>query len=147
MSVRPRSYYLERLRRIVRRCGGEVRSASYVNNATKLRYRCGEGHEWEAVPASITMGRWCPVCAWRLREPFQAKRRQAASRRLTQLVERRGGVILPPGFVGFAHPMRVQCARRHTWDARADSVDFPGRAEPDSRAPSNAYTVPRSVPM
>ncbi|WP_456236949.1 hypothetical protein [Collimonas silvisoli] len=24
---------------------------------------CSIGHTWEAIPDSITQGRWCPLCA------------------------------------------------------------------------------------
>ncbi|WP_373322126.1 zinc-ribbon domain-containing protein [Paraburkholderia adhaesiva] len=42
---------------------GECLSERYVNNETKLRWRCAKGHEWEAVPASVIKGSWCPQCA------------------------------------------------------------------------------------
>lgn len=35
----------------------------YINNATKILYRCKNGHEWEAVPTSILQGHGCSKCA------------------------------------------------------------------------------------
>jgi len=44
--------------------GGKCLSGAYINIATKLRWRCAEGHEWEATTASVRSQRsWCPVCA------------------------------------------------------------------------------------
>ena len=43
--------------------GGRCLSKRYVNSGTHLRWRCGEGHEWEAKPYHILKGHWCPVCS------------------------------------------------------------------------------------
>lgn len=43
--------------------GGECLSASYVNARQKLLWRCGKGHQWEAIGNSVRRGSWCPVCA------------------------------------------------------------------------------------
>lgn len=48
---------------LARSRGGECLSRIYVNSQTHMRWRCAEGHEWEAIPASIRRGTWCPVCA------------------------------------------------------------------------------------
>lgn len=32
--------------------GGKCLSTEYVNNKTKLKWQCNEGHIWEAVPSS-----------------------------------------------------------------------------------------------
>ena len=37
----------------------------YLNNSTKRRFQCSEGHVWEAAPASVLSGRGCPTCAER----------------------------------------------------------------------------------
>jgi len=43
--------------------GGKCLSETYVNERTVLRWRCADGHEWEAVAAKIKRGSWCPRCA------------------------------------------------------------------------------------
>ncbi len=35
----------------------------YVNDYTKLRHECSEGHVWDAVPGNIIRGHGCPKCA------------------------------------------------------------------------------------
>lgn len=42
---------------------GECLSETYTNNHTKLKWRCKEGHIWDAIPGSIRNGTWCPYCA------------------------------------------------------------------------------------
>ena len=44
--------------------GGKCLSTAYVNKETKLRWRCSQGHEWEATPGNIkNSGTWCLTCA------------------------------------------------------------------------------------
>ncbi|WP_027803839.1 hypothetical protein [Paraburkholderia dilworthii] len=47
---------------VARERGGECLSTLYVNNETKLRWRCAQGHEWDAKPMHIRLGTWCPKC-------------------------------------------------------------------------------------
>lgn len=48
--------------------GGDCLSISYIDKKTKLKFRCTEGHVWEASPDSIMNGRrWCPICANKIR--------------------------------------------------------------------------------
>lgn len=41
---------------------GMLLSSRYVNSQTHVRWRCHDGHEWEAIPNSIRRGTWCPHC-------------------------------------------------------------------------------------
>lgn len=44
--------------------GGWCLSSEYVNQNTKLRWKCAHGHTWLAVPGSIkNQGSWCGVCS------------------------------------------------------------------------------------
>ena len=38
-------------------------STTYINNRTKMLWKCSVGHEWSAISNSITNGRGCPDCA------------------------------------------------------------------------------------
>lgn len=54
---------LDVLAALAREHGGVCLSTIYVDSKTHMRWRCAEGHEWQAVPISIKQGTWCPVCA------------------------------------------------------------------------------------
>jgi hypothetical protein len=54
---------IEEMREIARARGGECLSDAYLNNRTKLRWRCASGHEWSATPAAVKQGKWCKQCA------------------------------------------------------------------------------------
>ncbi len=42
--------------------GGCCVSKRYINSRTKLSWMCSNGHTWEATPANIKTGYWCPYC-------------------------------------------------------------------------------------
>lgn len=42
--------------------GGKCLSKEYVNSQTKLLWKCGLGHKWEARPAAVKHRTWCPIC-------------------------------------------------------------------------------------
>lgn len=109
--------------RLVARRGGVVLSPEYVNSQTHLRFRCVEGHEWSAVPNAISMGQWCPACGWKNRMKHHAERKRRVFSRLRAIVKKHGGKILPPGFIHSHAPLNFRCARGHTWNARAQSID------------------------
>ena len=56
---------IEEMRRIAKQHGGECLATSYVNNYTKMRWRCVQGHEWDCLPKSVLQGTWCAKCAAR----------------------------------------------------------------------------------
>jgi hypothetical protein len=44
--------------------GGECLSKKYINQKTKLKWRCSKGHEWRAAPGNIKyQNQWCPECS------------------------------------------------------------------------------------
>ena len=54
---------LEQFQELASKKGGACLSVAYKNERTALYWRCACGHEWEAVPAKIKRGSWCPTCA------------------------------------------------------------------------------------
>ncbi|MFQ5687484.1 MAG: hypothetical protein ACE5GV_12585 [Candidatus Scalindua sp.] len=56
------------IQRIAEERGGKCLSDTYVNDRTKLLWKCAEGHQWKAIPNSIKRGTWCRKCANRARK-------------------------------------------------------------------------------
>ena len=55
---------IEEMRRIAQSRGGYCLSDNYKDNKTKLKWKCAEGHMWEAIPNNIkSKGHWCPICS------------------------------------------------------------------------------------
>ena len=59
---------IEQMHALAKERGGVCLSTVYVNSYTKLRWRCSEGHEWEATPSNVKrLDSWCPACVGTLR--------------------------------------------------------------------------------
>ena len=101
---------IERMRKIARRHGGECLSTEYLHCKSKLSWRCGKGHEWEATPENIVQGTWCERCC-----------RGMPNRRLTiedmhALAVERGGECLSVVYVNSTTKLRWRCASGHEFE-------------------------------
>lgn len=56
------------MREIAEKHGGMCLSKSYKNVFTKLKWKCENGHIFEAIPKHIVNGHWCPNCTLYLNE-------------------------------------------------------------------------------
>jgi len=58
-----RDIWLKEIQDIAKKEGGECLSLEYKGMHTKLRFRCKEGHEFEAFPKNVKhKNSWCPMC-------------------------------------------------------------------------------------
>ena len=97
--------------------GGKLLSRSYVNDGTKLRWRCSEGHIWETTPNIIKHGGWCGVCG---RQRAAEKRRAHTIEEMRALAKKMGGECLSAAYVGGNRKLRWRCrldtgGRRFLW--------------------------------
>lgn len=53
---------IEEMKELAISRGGECLSDVYESCGKKLKWKCGEGHIWEATPENIKQGKWCPYC-------------------------------------------------------------------------------------
>lgn len=94
--------------------GGKCLSKEYVNTDTKLRWECEFGHQWEARPAKVKKGQWCPYCLGRHRDITYWK----------AFAKERGGECLSTEYVRSEEPLVWQCSDGHIWEARPNNVKF-----------------------
>lgn len=99
-----------RVQAIARRRGGACVSTEYVNAKSHLRWRCADGHEWDAVPSSIALGTWCPHCSGQARLTIAD---------MHEMARDRGGLCLSPTYHNTQTPMLWRCAEGHEWTAQA----------------------------
>lgn len=105
---------LKDMKQIAKERGGECLSDVYVDSETKLRWRCGEGHEWEAIPYSVkNMGHWCPYCSGRIKLTIEEMR---------EIAESREGKCLSDEYMGNKNKLKWQCKEGHVWEATPHSV-------------------------
>jgi hypothetical protein len=110
---------IEQMEVLAKRYDGQCLSTKYVNNRTKLRWRCAKGHEWEATPNGIKNNdHWCPACG-------SARRASAQSLTIKQmqiLAEKHDGVCLSTVYVNSYTKLRWRCVEGHEWEATPSAM-------------------------
>ncbi|HZM02750.1 MAG TPA: hypothetical protein VFC44_06975 [Candidatus Saccharimonadales bacterium] len=101
------------MQQLANKRGGQCLSKIYVNNRTKLRWRCKFGHFWEASPVAVRRGRWCHKCGGFLPHTL-------ADMRL--LAHKRGGECLATKYAGRKTKISWRCAKGHIWQTTPGGV-------------------------
>ena len=105
---------IDQMQALARAHDGVCLSTVYVNQKTKLRWRCSKGHEWEATPNSVkNRDSWCPACVGLL--PLTIEEMQA-------LAQAHDGVCVSTSYVNTRTKLRWRCAEGHEWDATPNHV-------------------------
>lgn len=110
---------LEDMNRLAKRRGGRCISAQYINNHTKLKWQCAEGHIWEAIPKVIARGHWCHQCA-AISRPI--KRRRHSIEEMQKLAEFRDGRCLSSSYINLRMRLKWQCKTGHIWEATLTDI-------------------------
>ena len=103
------------VQRIAKNHGGRCLARTYVDQYTKMRWRCAEGHEWVADARTIGLGRWCPTCK---RERHGA----IFLKRLRAMAAARGGRCLSTRYVTTRIRLRWECVEGHRWWATPNQI-------------------------
>lgn len=53
---------LDQLKLVAKNRDGYCLSDQYFGSRKKLSWKCSFGHIWEAIPANVKFGSWCPIC-------------------------------------------------------------------------------------
>jgi hypothetical protein len=93
------------MRAVARERGGHCLSAEYRGGHVHHRWRCAEGHEWNAWPMNIFHGTWCKRCSARL-----------DLEELQRTAQTRGGRCLATKHVSVESRVTWECAEGHRWD-------------------------------
>jgi hypothetical protein len=109
---------LEEMRKIAAAHGGKLLSKSYIDTQTKLRWRCAEGHTWEAIPSSIKRGSWCGKCG----DKRAATKRALSIDEMRALAMAKGGVCLSINYRNVKSRLRWRCAKGHEWETQASVI-------------------------
>jgi len=59
---------IEQMQEIAKSRGGQCLSKEYNGSGNNLKWKCKNGHEWEATPHNIKRDKWCPICSTRIGE-------------------------------------------------------------------------------
>ncbi len=103
---------------IAKERGGKCLSKTYVNSQTPLRWECGKGHKWKAMPSSVKRGSWCRKCYYTLR---------GISLRLNieemqEIAKQRDGKCLSDTYVNAHRKLLWECEEGHQWEASPNII-------------------------
>lgn len=109
---------IEEMKQLAIGRGGECLSKTYKNLLTKLKWKCAEGHIWEARPHGIKYNNtWCPVCAGVT--PHTLKTMQ-------ELAKNKGGKCLSSKYINAQTHLLWQCKEGHKWEATPHKIKNKG---------------------
>ena len=84
----------------------------YINNSTPVLFKCGEGHDWEAMPANVMKSTGCPFCAGNL--PLS---KEIVNARITER-----GITMIGEYINNHTRARFLCEEGHKWNTSPASV-------------------------
>ena len=108
------------MQQIAKSRGGKFLSKKYINKETPHKWKCDEGHVWNATPGSITHQKsWCPICA---RKRMGNKGNKYTIEDMRRIAKERKGKCLSKKYINVDTVLRWKCARGHIWYARPIQV-------------------------
>ena len=102
---------IEEMQAVAKAHGGACLSSEYVNNKTLLSWVCKNGHIWNAAPARICRGTWCPHCAHRA--PLTIEEMQKLARKRDSQ-----GRCISAAYVNNHTHLTWKCGKGHVWKAQ-----------------------------
>lgn len=94
-------------------------SEIYINDATKLKWKCNVCHlVWEATPNNIKRNKWCPKCG-RLKAD---KNRRVGIEEIKKMAKDRGGECLAKDYNTIEDKVSWKCKYDHEWTTSIRSV-------------------------
>ncbi len=100
------------MRSIANARGGECLSVEYLDQRTPLRWKCAEGHSWDAIPSMVKgsrnkPGTWCRICGVRA----AAKKRMHSLEDMQRLADEFRGVFASEEYMGSQVKHRWRCTQ------------------------------------
>jgi len=104
---------IEIMQKIANEKAGVCLSKIYINNKTKLKWRCKKGHEWYTMPRTILEGSWCPKC-------YLDK--EGYLKQIQEIAKIRGGECLSKKYINAHSHLIFRCQLGHVWKAKPNSI-------------------------
>ncbi|MDM5332136.1 hypothetical protein QUF56_02635 [Ureibacillus composti] len=133
-AAKKRKYSISDMKKLAEKNGGECLSDEFIAVTKKLKWKCSEGHVWEAIATPIMRnGVWCPVCARekqsnpKLTIIREGKLVSANTRRKTiedaqKLAEQKEGQCLSELYINARTNLTWKCKEGHIWEATYSSI-------------------------
>lgn len=107
--------HLEKLNQIAVDRNGELLSNEYINNITKLKWKCNIcQYTWEALPGSVKNGSWCSSCV--------KNNQKLTIKEMHDIAISRGGKCLSDKYINLNTKLLWQCKCGHIWSAMPSNI-------------------------
>jgi len=93
---------------------GIIITGEYVTTKTKTKFRCDNGHEWNALPNLVLAGNGCPHCA--NNSPLT---KDIINQRLS---EGDSGILLTGEYMTSGVKTKFMCDSGHEWEATPNNI-------------------------
>lgn len=107
------NYTIKDCHKAAHKQNGKCLSNNYINNNTKMLWKCAQNHIWETTFEKIKMGRWCHHCSPSKPLNLNACKKVAKLNR---------GLCLSKKYVNISTKYIWQCKNNHKWLASLNSV-------------------------
>lgn len=119
---------LRRIQEIAAERGGVCLSTEYRPARERMRFRCAQGHEWDASSHHINEGSWCPGC----------RHRTTTIADLNALVAEHGGRCVSKQYLDSRHALTWECKLGHRFRRHVGGIRRNGWCCPQCRTMSGA---------
>jgi len=104
-----------KMQEIAKSRGGRCLSIEYINDVTKLEWKCGKcGHRWWSTPNNVKYKTWCPKCA--------IDKFKLTIDEMKQIAKNRGGKCLSTEYTNNRTKLEWQCKEGHRWWTAPDQI-------------------------
>jgi len=88
-------------------------SNKYINNKTKLKWKCDKNHIWEAIPSNILKGGWCPYCSGYVKHNLNYIKDYARKNNI---------ICLSNKYFNREQIITWKCKKNHIWNTTFDVI-------------------------
>lgn len=110
---RRRKYTIDEIHELASKRGFKCLSNEYISVLTKLKWKCGKGHVWNASSSSLIQGNGCSECSGKAKGTIEKMKLRA---------EKKGGKCLSTKYVNSTTKLKWQCHKGHRWMAAPSSI-------------------------
>jgi len=107
---------IEQMQAIAKELGGQCVSKKYINNTTKLEWKCAKGHRWKMSPSKVKhREHWCKICQ-------AEERKKRALEEMQEIAKSRSGKCLSKTYVNSNAKLKWKCVKGRRWEAKPRNV-------------------------
>jgi len=100
---------IEEMKKLAIENGGECLSDTYINNSTNLKWKCKNGHIWDATPNKVKSAKtWCLECSGSKIKTIEY---------MQEIAKEKNGKCLSEKYVGAHSNLIWECEFGHQWSA------------------------------